>query len=68
MPREGEVLEVIRWRCERELPGQVGRRTSDPDRTGKRHRPNRPGIEENLSGIRIALDNGTAWLEHVVRR
>ncbi len=29
----------------------MGGRTSDPDRTDKRHRPHSPGIGERLSGI-----------------
>jgi hypothetical protein len=44
-------------RGERELSGPVGRRTSDPDCTDKWHRPNRPGIGENLSGTRPIVDS-----------
>ena len=44
-------------RGERWLSGPVGGRTSDPDRTDKWHRPNRPGIGENLSGTRPIVDS-----------
>jgi hypothetical protein len=35
----------------------VGRRTSDPDWTDRWHRPNRPGIGQNLSGTRPIVDS-----------
>ena len=48
--REGKVLEVIHGEVSVSLPGPMGGRTRELDRTPQWDRPHRPGVEESLSG------------------